>query len=476
MFTLRPIPHGRSTRPSTLASARICIGCGLATAAVGTAGLVEGLEPFRTYFYAFVWWGWIAVASGWTRLLGRPAILLDRFRGFVALTVWSVPFWLAFELINVVLRNWYYVGAMPTRPERMLGMVVCFATVLPGVLATRDWLDALGLFRNLRCRPWPVNRSFALACTIAGVLFLALPLWKPERFYPLVWGSTVLLGEAWLVRRGRRGLLTTLAEGDPRPALQLLVAGFVTGGLWESWNYHAGAKWIYTVPGFEELKLFEMPVLGFFGFPPFALECWSFACVLAATGLAPSFEFDRDTENESDPNPETRSSTSGTETPGPQRLPLAGLVVALVISAPMMWLTDERTVRETRPLVSELEQADAQLIAELGRLGIEDVAALRRHLVLGRPSPVDAFGPHQRRALFDEIELLSTAGLGVRGRAWLAAADVHDVEALSELDWTVVCELDPVAGYGPAPYDREVRYWIRSAKKRIERGELLTAD
>ena len=34
-----------------------------------------------------------------------------------------------------------------------------------------------------------------------------------------------------------------------------------------------GPKWIYTVPIFGDIKIFEMPVLGYFGFPPFALEC-----------------------------------------------------------------------------------------------------------------------------------------------------------------------------------------------------------
>src|SRR6266487_4046275 len=55
----------------------------------------------------------------------------------------------------------------------------------------------------------------------------------------------------------------------------LLVAGFICGGLWEAWNFTARTKWIYSVPFFDELKLGEMPVLGFVGFPPFALECYA---------------------------------------------------------------------------------------------------------------------------------------------------------------------------------------------------------
>jgi hypothetical protein len=49
----------------------------------------------------------------------------------------------------------------------------------------------------------------------------------------------------------------------------------VCGVLWEFWNYWAIAKWTYTVPFFGNIKLFEMPVLGFLGFPPFAVECWA---------------------------------------------------------------------------------------------------------------------------------------------------------------------------------------------------------
>jgi hypothetical protein len=55
----------------------------------------------------------------------------------------------------------------------------------------------------------------------------------------------------------------------------MLLAGAFCGFLWELWNFRAGAKWIYTVPHLGFLKVFEMPLLGFLGFPPFALECYA---------------------------------------------------------------------------------------------------------------------------------------------------------------------------------------------------------
>jgi hypothetical protein len=58
----------------------------------------------------------------------------------------------------------------------------------------------------------------------------------------------------------------------------------VCGVLWETWNYWARVKWMYTVPGFESLKVFEMPLAGFLGFPPFALECVAIVAFLEALG------------------------------------------------------------------------------------------------------------------------------------------------------------------------------------------------
>jgi len=37
--------------------------------------------------------------------------------------------------------------------------------------------------------------------------------------------------------------------------------------VWEFWNYGAN-EMTYTVPFFGNVKIFEMPVLGFLGFPP----------------------------------------------------------------------------------------------------------------------------------------------------------------------------------------------------------------
>jgi hypothetical protein len=48
------------------------------------------------------------------------------------------------------------------------------------------------------------------------------------------------------------------------------------GLLWEGFNFWSGSHWEYTVPIFNFGKIFQMPVLGYFGFAPFALEIFAF--------------------------------------------------------------------------------------------------------------------------------------------------------------------------------------------------------
>jgi hypothetical protein len=60
--------------------------------------------------------------------------------------------------------------------------------------------------------------------------------------------------------------------------------------IWEFLNAFARIRWIYTVPFFEDLKAFEMPVPGFLGFLPFALECTVLYALLVGLGLAPGIQ------------------------------------------------------------------------------------------------------------------------------------------------------------------------------------------
>jgi hypothetical protein len=92
--------------------------------------------------------------------------------------------------------------------------------------------------------------------------------------------APVFLGFIFLLdplnaRAGRESLLADAAARRYDRLINLAGSGALCGILWEFWNYWSRAKWHYTVPVMENLKIFEMPLPGYFGFPPFALECFT---------------------------------------------------------------------------------------------------------------------------------------------------------------------------------------------------------
>jgi len=116
-------------------------------------------------------------------------------------------------------------------------------------------------------------------CVAAGAVMLILPILlraTPIATYLAapVWLGFFLLLDPLNARAGGESLLGDWRDGRMGRAINLLAAGLVCGLLWEFWNYWAGAKWAYNVPILPDVKIFEMPILGFAGFPAFALECF----------------------------------------------------------------------------------------------------------------------------------------------------------------------------------------------------------
>jgi hypothetical protein len=111
-----------------------------------------------------------------------------------------------------------------------------------------------------------------------GCFCLILPLITPSPIAHYlaapVWVGFIFLLDPLNYWMGRDSLLLDLQEGDPGRVYSLLLSGVACGFLWEFWNFWAGARWYYTVPILGDIKVFEMPVLGYLGFPPFAVECF----------------------------------------------------------------------------------------------------------------------------------------------------------------------------------------------------------
>lgn len=234
------------------------------------------IEPIYTDFYSWAWWTYVFFLAGLNHLWARNSLLLDTPREALWVVLYSTPVWLFFELYNLRLENWHYVGVPLEIYLRWPGYVIAYGTVLPAVFETETFLRNLGLARRVGGLPLRVSSTLLRASVCTGCAMLALALIWPGLFFPFVWLGLIFLLDPVVYRKRNRdaSLLGKAERGDYALLARLLLAGLVCGCLWEFWNHWAGAKWTYSIPYLGLLKIFEMPLLGFFGFPPFALECY----------------------------------------------------------------------------------------------------------------------------------------------------------------------------------------------------------
>ena len=259
----------------------------LGGAVVGAAEvlLFSGSPGVGPWFTPIVWTGYVLLMDAVVaRLTGRSYLTTDRVEG-VLVALASIGCWWLFEWYDAprfwrgggdaVGLWWQYHNMQPDLFLRRVGYDWAFATIFPGLFLTAAALRAT-VFKHARVSPWRPSPGVLNLAVAVGAVSVVLPLLVVSAWLvPLVWTGWALLLEPLNSKRGRPSWLADLAAGDASRVLALLVGGLVCGVLWEFWNFWALTKWTYTVPYGPDVKLFEMPVLGYLGFPPFALECFA---------------------------------------------------------------------------------------------------------------------------------------------------------------------------------------------------------
>jgi len=95
----------------------------------------------------------------------------------------------------------------------------------------------------------------------------------PNHLFFLLWVSPLLILVCLQTLMKERHIFSEMAAGDWRGAVAAALAALVCGWFWEMWNYFSLAKWEYSVPLVHRFLIFEMPLLGYWGYLSFGLEC-----------------------------------------------------------------------------------------------------------------------------------------------------------------------------------------------------------
>ena len=254
---------------------------GLAIVIISEAATLAHVEPFWSWNTPICWTGFILFADAVVFRARGHSWLRSAPREFASLALASIPLWLVFEFYNRFIHNWHYVG-LPENPAlRYFGYAWSFATIWPAIFEGAELVAVWrGSNANLKVRtPTGVVPSFRpadWASMIGGALMLIVPLLWPSRYLAApVWLGFIFLLDPINARLGAESLAADLRSGRTDRLVNLALRGLLCGFLWEIWNYWARAKWYYTVPIMEQVKIFEMPLPGYLGFPAFACECFA---------------------------------------------------------------------------------------------------------------------------------------------------------------------------------------------------------
>jgi len=422
--------------------------------------LFKKVDPFYSWFYCFAWWSYILIIDAVIHRLKGNSLLLNRTGEFFLMIPWSIFLWLIFEAANLSLENWYYINLPKSTVERWVGYAVAYATVLPGMFETTELLETVGLFKNLKIKKMIISGGGHFVLILLGTFCLVVSMLIPEYFFPLIWVGFIFLLEPFIYRFGGKSLLKDLEEGNPKKIFFLLLAGLICGILWEFWNFWALSKWVYTVPFFEEGKGFEMPVPGFLGFPPFAIEAYVMYNFISL------FRFGRGWEE----------STYGLH-PDKKTRPLAIVLTAILIGSFYILIfkaIDIKTVDSYFPRLQDAYWIELQHRMELPKVGMNTIEDLlfktvekkdKEELALRLLIPKEILVQWVEKA-----QLVQLKGLGIKNLQLLERVGIHSISTLATEDpEELYIKIGQSAQKETPSRKAKIRIWVREAKKQVRR-------
>ena len=419
--------------------------------------LLMEIELIASWFYYWAWWSYILIIDSLIYTIKKNSLIMNRKGEFFLILLWSIVIWTFFEAVNLILQNWYYSTVVPSLVIRWLCYGVAYATVLPALFETTELLESVGLFKNSTVRPITVTTAVQVGLVSLGIVFVFGVLFYPRYCFPLVWGSIIFLFEPINYRWSATSLLKDWERGTARKFYLLLTAGLICGVLWEFWNFWAATKWIYTVPFFEELKIFEMPLAGFLGFPPFAVECYVVYNFISIFRHQRGWEEDNYRLNQGE----------RVLSPLVAITSLVGLIFCLATFNAM----DTKTVNSYWPSIAELEIVPPEVTVRLEAFAIKTPQALlirtgstqgRRELALTLNVSDDELARWIKTAALSQLK-----GMGTVNANLLNKAGIEDIPGLARQDPAMLYGKLASLTHGDtpsAPREAIIRVWVQEAR------------
>ena len=245
------------------------------------------IKPFVYWFTPLVWLGYIFTIDGFVLSIKKTSLLQNKKKS-LSIFLLSLLVWYLFEIVNKICKwsGWAYINLPESRLETFLMGSLSFSTIIPAIFETKDLASII--FSNLKIKIKPkwysfiLTKNFVALLLSLGIIFILLPFFIISPWlWVFVWTGFILLIDPLLyLQKNEKCILFLIKKKKWKTLLSIFFAGYICGFLWEFWNYWAYTKWVYTIPILENIKIFEIPVIGFLAYGPFALELYDFYILL----------------------------------------------------------------------------------------------------------------------------------------------------------------------------------------------------
>jgi hypothetical protein len=237
------------------------------------------IDPFYRYTFFPLWFSFILTLDALVKARRGSSLMTRAPAKFAQLFLFSTVFWWIFEAFNLPVQNWHYIlDQHYSSLSYNLIATLNFTTVLPVVMEMAELLTSFHALRPRLPASEPGERAtpaVAARLILLGALCVILPFLWPRQTFFVLWLSLAFLLDPINNLLGRKSALAHLKARDWRFFLTIPLAGLCCGFFWEMWNSQAMPKWYYTVPYVGFGKVFEMPILGYSGYLPFAVELFA---------------------------------------------------------------------------------------------------------------------------------------------------------------------------------------------------------
>lgn len=235
------------------------------------------IMPFASWYIVIIWYGAILFVDSLVYKIRGRSLISTYPKEFLLMLIVSLPFWLIFEFYNLFTFSWYYIN------YEWYVHVLDFTTIMPAIIEVFSLINALDVGKSFdsvgkRTILKGSRHSNAVKFVIlVGAFTAILPFVATNFGFMFIWVGLFLLLDPLNYYLGKPSIIEKFSRGNKSVLLRLMLSGIIVGFFWELWNYQAYPKWVYSFPGAAtSIKLFAMPIYGYLGYLPFAMEAFLF--------------------------------------------------------------------------------------------------------------------------------------------------------------------------------------------------------